>query len=389
MKILFFTIDCFKGREHLMPWRTILEVARVMVEKGHKANILNACNNQEDVIDYDWTGFDTLGSSVHVCSVIKKNSAILSKCKALQPEVLLIPFTFRDGLNPAQWIARVNCKKVGYMAGGVYDWESGIYLCKDAGLRMAKPYLLEALIPKSLFASAMHKTGVNHIIGLTDLTSEKVRQSGIQAVKTIYPGKDSFDKIIPDDSILRKYELDDKKWLLFSGAPAPTRGAEVLLKALDKVKDESVRLIMLMRTDVGSVYEKFEKTLACMKHPERVTIIKERLTREQLRAFFGTAWYGLLPFIVIPSEVPLTYFELLSCGTPVITFANGGTTKYLKEGLLISDRSVKGLAKVIDMSWQDAALRNTLSDMGKRIMASHPTWKQVGMEWIQILKQNG
>ena len=50
MKIIFFTIDCFKGREHLMPWRTILEVAKVMVEYGYEASILNACSNSEDVI---------------------------------------------------------------------------------------------------------------------------------------------------------------------------------------------------------------------------------------------------------------------------------------------------------------------------------------------------
>ena len=36
-------------------------------------------------------------------------------------------------------------------------------------------------------------------------------------------------------------------------------------------------------------YKRFEKTLSGLKHPERVKIIKDRLTREQLRAFFGSA----------------------------------------------------------------------------------------------------
>jgi glycosyltransferase involved in cell wall biosynthesis len=144
---------------------------------------------------------------------------------------------------------------------------------------------------------------------------------------------------------------------------------------------------MLMRTDVGSKYESFEKALDRMKHPERVRIIREKVDRTQLRAFFGSAWYALLPFIVIPSEIPLTYFELLSCGTPVITFRNGGTTEYLKEGLLIADKSVKGLVQALDRAWSDEPLRRKLSENGKLIMVNHPTWSQVGSEWIKLLKK--
>ena len=116
MKIIFFTIDCFKGREHLMPWRTILEVAKVMVEYGYEASILNACSNSEDVIDYDWAGSDS-SKPVHVCSVIKNNEAIFVQCTELKPEILFIPFTFRDGLTPAKWIAQINCKKIGDRRG--------------------------------------------------------------------------------------------------------------------------------------------------------------------------------------------------------------------------------------------------------------------------------
>ena len=386
MRIAIFTFDCFKGREHLMPWRTILEVAKVMVEQGHEANILNVCNCSEDVQDYDWRESDGCSSKpIHIFSVIKNDTAILAKCSELKPEVAFIPFTFRDGLKPAKWIAKVNCKKIGYMAGGVYNLESGRLIWKTGRLGAARPYLMEAIIPKFVFAHSMRRIGISHIVGLTDLTTKEVKKAGFKNAVTIYPGKDDFECIVPDGSIINKYELDNKKWLLFSGAPAPTRGAELLLKALDMVKDDDIRLVMLMRTDVGSVYDKFEQTLSNMKHPERVKIIKDKLTRKQLRAFFGSAWYALLPFIVIPSEVPLTYFELLSCATPIITFANGGTTEYLNDGLLIADKSVEGLAKALDRSWNDDKLREQLSENGKRIMKNHPTWNQVGMDWLKLI----
>lgn len=379
MKIAIYTVDCYNGREHLMPWRTILEVAKVMGKDGHDVTILNACYEEKDVIDYEW-------QSVKIESVIKQDAAIVQKCSSIKPDVLFIPFTFRDGLKPANWIAQVKYRKIGYMAGGVYDLNSGWLLKQIGGLAAAKPYLLEALTPKFIFARTMKNIGVSHVIGLTEFTTDVVKRAGFTNATTIYPGKDPFEEIPADNSIIKKYGLDGKKWLLFSGAPAPTRGAKVLLKAVDKAKDDSIRLVMLMRTDVGSQYEKFEETLAKMKHPERVQIIKEKVTREQLRAFFGEAWYALLPFIVIPSEVPLTYFELLSCGTPVITFKNGGTTEYLKDGLLIADKSVKGLAKALDEAWTDKAKREHLSGNGSIIMAAHPTWELVGKEWIKLLK---
>ena len=53
-----------------------------------------------------------------------------------------------------------------------------------------------------------------------------------------------------------------------------------------------------------------------------------------------------------------------------------------------SQISIKGLAITIEKAWSDVALRNSRSDKGKIIMNAHPTWSQVGMEWINLLKQN-
>ena len=379
MRVIFVTVDLLKGREYLMPWRTILEVAKVMNSKGHQAIILNGCYDKSVAEDGEWQG-------VGILSVENAAEALIAKCRELKPDVMFIPFTFRSGWKASQWPSQVACRKVGYMTGGVYDLKSVRLLKSVAGWDLTKPYLLEALTPKSIFVNTMHKTGVDHIIGLTDATTSVLRRNGYLNVTTIYPGQDAFGQTVPDNSALEKFNLKGKKWLLFSGAPAPTRGADILLKAVDQAQDDSIRLVMLMRTDVGSEYESFNNIFNCMKHPERVQIIREKVTRGQLRAFFENAWYGLLPFVVIPSEVPLTYFELLSCGTPIITFKNGGTTEYLKDGLLIADKSVKGLTRALDIAWGDDALRNKLSENGKRIMAVHPAWEQVGLDWIKLLK---
>ena len=379
MKIAIYTYDLCPGREYLMPWRTILEVAKVMTHEEHEVLVLNACYDESIRKDYEWQG-------VEVKAVSAGFGILSTELVAWNADAVFVPFTWRDGLKDLSILSRVGCKKIAYMAGGVYDLKSAWTLLKSSGKAWAKPYLIESLVPKGRFVKAIKAAGFSCVIGLTELTAEAARKSGFDDSYAIYPGNDTFGGIEPNDEVLIKYNLKEKKWLLFSGAPAAYRGAEVLLQAVDLAKDDSIRLVMLMRTDVGSQYEKFEETLAKMKHSERVQIIKEKVTREQLRAFFGGAWYALLPFIVIPSEVPLTYFELLSCGTPIITFKNGGTTEYLKDGLVIADKSVKGLARALDEAWKDESLRARLSENGSKIMAAHPTWELVGKEWIKLLK---
>ena len=380
MKVAIYTYDLCPGREYLMPWRTILEVAKVMTREGHEPIVLNACYDESIRNDYEWQGVKiralSVGFDMLATELIKEVA-----------DVAFLPFAWRDGLKDLSILTQVNCRKIAYMAGGIYDLLSAWTLLKAGGKMLAKPYVIENLVPKKKFVKAIRDAGFDHVIGLTDLTARTARNAGFISSVTIYPGKDSFEELEPDESLLVKYDLKGKKWLLFSGAPIAYRGASTLLKAVDGARDENVRVVFLMRKDAGRQFLQFFEDIDKVKHKERFIIIQERCTREQLRAIFGSAWYALLPFIVIPSEIPLTYFELLSCGTPVITFKNGGTTEYLKDGLLIAEKSVKGLTRALDRAWGDETLRFELSENGKRIIANHPTWEQIGYEWIKLLKK--
>lgn len=379
MIIILYTYDLCPSREYLMPWRTILEVAMRMKADGHETYILNACYNEINQTDYEWQGIEIKGLPVGY-------QPLIDKAQELNAHVLFVPVTWREGLKNMEIFSQLNCKKIAYLSGGVYDLQSANLLRKISSMAVAKPYLIESLIPKRMLGKALRKAGFSHTIGLTQLTGRKAHNSKAPGALNIYPGNDSFIEIVPDYSIIEKYGLKEKKWLLFSGAPASTRGADILLQAIDKAAEDSIRLVMLMRTDVGSDYENFNNTLQRMQHPERVLIIEEKITRKQLRAFFGSAWYALLPFVVIPSEIPLTYFELLSCNTPIISFSNGGTTEYLEPALVLAKKSVSGLSKTLDLTWEDINLRAKKSKAGLEIMRNHPSWEVVAKMWESLIQ---
>lgn len=378
--IAIYTYDLFPGREFLMPWRTILEVARVMITDGCKTVILNACHDEGNNESYKWKGVDILSIGT---GFDRLADTIMEK----GIKTVFIPFTWREGLKDLFILNRIPCQKIAYLPGGIYDLHSANTLRKYSSTVIAKPYLLESLVPKIFLAKALQRCGFSHTIGLTSLTAEVARKAKMPNACCVFPGKDSFEELPSDYSLIEKFGLEGKKWLLFSGAPAPTRGAEMLLNAMDKAKDNSVRLIMLMRTDVDSQYGKFEKTISKMRHPERITIIREKASREQLHAFFEMAWYVLLPFIVIPSEIPLTYFEVLSCGTPIVTFHNGGTTEYLKSALYISEKNAKALAETLDSVWNDNKLHDKKRNAGLALMDNHPDWEAVGRAWESLIEQ--
>ncbi len=376
--IAIYTYDLFPGREHLMPWRTILEVAKVMHSEGHEVIVLNACHDNNDCKNYQWENV-----CVEAIAIGYEKLAVEVKRKNIH--TIFLPFTWRDGLKDLSGLSAIDCQKIAYLPGGVYNVHSAKVLCRYSAFSIAKPYFIESVVPYRLLAYKLRRYGFSHTIGLTKVTTEVARGVKMPNPHCIYPGNDLFNEICPDYSVVEKYGLRNKKWLLFSGAPAPTRGAQALLEAVDCVEDDELRLVMLMRTDVGSQYAAFERAYSRMKHPERVTVIREKVNRSQLRAFFDAAWYALLPFVVIPSEIPLTYFELLSCGTPIISFQNGGTAEYLSSGMLIAKKSIKSLSKQLDVAWRDDVLRQQKSKAGIELMAKHPSWEEVGKKWELLI----
>lgn len=377
-KIAFYTVDLCKGREYLMPWRTILEVAKRIKDEKNDALIINACYNENERTDFEWNGvtIKAISPGYFELSYFIKKASI---------DVLFMEIKWRDGLKNWKDIQSLKCKKIAYFSGGVYSFRNSLKLLSISNFGLSKPYLIESIIPKCLLKNKLKKSNFSSVIGLTDYTSKIAIQNGIKNVKTIYPGKDQFEYINTDKSILSKYKLDDKKFLLFTGAPIAYRGASELIKVIGKTNIKDIHLVLLMRLDKETQSNEFLKALNSMNDYNKITIIDEKLSREQLKAFFSKAFYAILPFIVIPSEVPLTYFEIMSCGTPIISFKNGGTTEYLKKGLILSSLNIKDLIKSIEDSWYNEKIRIEKSKMALELMKKHPDWNIIANEWKKLL----
>lgn len=382
MKIALATVDLLRGRERLMPWRTVIEVAMYARKVGHEAVILTlpvAAVNAEYIYE---------GVPVQVAPRDFAEFRNYVNCQGF--DALYYPTPWREGLKDLSAFASITCRKIAYFPGGSVHFSNVWALGNNAGLSVAKPYLADWLTPYGRTMAKLKDVGFSTVIAQSPYTAETCRKAGFDDVRMIVPGKDSFETLDDVPEILDKLRVKEKKYLLFTGAPAPIRGASLLLKAIDKIVDidDSICCLFLMRRDVGSDFEIFEKTLAKVRHKENFVISETKLTRNELKTIVAHARAVALPFLLVPSEIPITFFEVLSTGTPVVTFLNGGTTDYLGDSVLASaPGKIKGLVRNLLRIWQDDSLYQKMKHDALSKMELHPSWDVVSKLWLECVKK--
>lgn len=380
MKIAFTTVDLYKGREFLMPWRTVIEVVRGMRGRGIDADVVTVpVSGAQEGYEFNGVEIKTAPRDfVEFSKFVDRNGY----------DVVIYPTPWREALKGSfKAFGAIKARKIAYFPGGVYSWRNNLALWRWGGLNIAKPYMIDTLTPYGHFVKVMKNCGFEAVVGLSPYTAETVKKAGFEKSVCILPGKDGFERLEEDLDVFERLGLrKEEKYLLFTGAPAATRGSQVLAKACGLLK-EDVKVVFLMRKDVGSDFTEFQKAFNRIPKTTNVQLITERVNRNELKTLMAHARGVILPFLVAPSEIPITYFEVLSVGTPIVTFRNNGTTEYMKDALLMCRAGdVSGLAKNLEKMWRDDQLHDKLRENGLRIMADHPDWNEVTEQWINLIK---
>lgn len=358
-----------------MPWRTLIEAGQHLIDQGMKVEIISISKEKQTT--------DFKIGRLQVKVLTNRLSSTVDYINENNFDAFLFQVKWRDGLKNLRVLGNLTCRKIAYFDGGVYHLRNIMALINAAGLKISKPFLLDWLTPKSLIIGKLKKYGFNDVVGLSAYTTDHIRHFGFKTAKTIYPGND-----FPVARSSEQFDKAKSKYFLFAGSPHFSRGSITLLQAFDlfaaMVSDANI--IFLMRKDVGADFRAFETKFDTLFSKSKITIIRQNLQPPELLNYFKNARSVILPFLSIPSEIPLTFFEVLSTGTPVITFANGGTTRYLSPALAISKNlSARSLSKTMYKVWTDDRYYSMLSKNATAIMQTHPTWDQTRAEWSKLI----
>jgi glycosyltransferase involved in cell wall biosynthesis len=390
MNIIVVTHDLTEYNAHLMPWRTVCEVVRNARSKGIDARLVSLGAKREVM--------SGRGIPSGTLSIVKEKIALESELRELTQtfpcDAIVWPVVWRE---PYWRIKAVTCLRipvVGYFPGGVYRLADVLYASKHVGLRGSLPYLADAVWPKQFQLRRWKKRGFKFLIAMTSFTAKVAVAEGWPGwlISAIPPGREEEQVEYARVSLPADFEewRQNRPFYVFAGPPSGIRGVYELLNAFDRLAEahQDARLVCLFRSDAPLESEPIARVIANMKYSERVYTIWESLSKPVLEAFMSECHGLVLPFLTVPSEIPLAIIEGMRFAKPVITTMTGGTGEFVEAcGEAVALGDVPALADSMLRLLTDPGYYQEKCDAAGAAYRKHPTWNVMADEWIECVNR--
>ena len=108
MKVLLYTYEMVPGVERLMPWRTLVEVAKNAPD-NYEVSICSA-QNPDEPREYD---------GVKIYSINYGTDSLKQFVEDGRWEVVYYPITYRQGLKDTNDLVSIKARKIAYVPGGL------------------------------------------------------------------------------------------------------------------------------------------------------------------------------------------------------------------------------------------------------------------------------
>ena len=390
MRYLFVTYDFALSKYHLMPWRTVFEVHKHLSNMGN-IGFLVSLGNSKRIIKTDDEKCETIKIRKAYNFLKKDLTEIVGQ---ISPDLIFWPVAWREPYLRMRVIKSFNIPLLGYFPGGIYSLNSSLFALNKIGMRNAIPYFLESICQKTRNLKFLKRNGFKHLIALTELTYKKAISAGWEHDKIDYipPGKDDDPTEISDEIYIKNIsrKLKTSSYYLFMGPPSKIRGIFELLKAFDKAAEKipNIYLVCLFRSDPGLQKDEIKFFIGKLKHNDRIITIWESLTKAQLNSIIFHCHALVLPFLLIPSEIPLTIIEAAAWQKPIITTKSGGTAEFISPfGTAVDPGNVYGLAKAMIELVNNQTLYDQKSKNALNKYKSHPSWNEVSRKWLSAAQK--
>jgi len=390
MNVLIASYNLSPENSHLMPWRYVCEIADYFNNNGHNAKVVS--------IDHIEGEFTLNSKNLKIGRIRKKKELLFKDIQSLivkySIDAIFWPVSWRERTYRLKSLKRTGLPIIGYFPGGMYTFKEVLYAIKSIGLVQSIPYVLEVISPKRRKLKIFKEHGVNEIITMTEWTARCITDFGWPSnnVAVTLPGKEIC---VHDDNTelpeaFRNW-INDSKYIVFMGPPTPIRGGYELLEAFDLAAElnASIKLVCLFRSDVGVDKSKMEALLQTIDHADRVYVLWESLERRMLEAYISNSFAIALPFVLVPSEIPLALIDAASYDKLVITTNCGGSGKFAEEyGVTVDLSDTQDFAKkIIDLVGDDE-LYSQKCNQAKLCFERHPTWDDMSAAWLDIANKS-
>jgi len=195
---------------------------------------------------------------------------------------------------------------------------------------------------------------VDKIFAVSHALKKALSDNDIKNVEVIYNGININDWKVEDNSILEfknRFNLRNKKIILFCGKIISPKGAEKIIKAMKKIIEKIPGTILLM---VGEKDRQAENILGSAKNLGvfKNLIFTGQLSGDNLKAAYWTSDIVAVPSICF-DNFPTINLEAMASKKPVVGTCFGGTPEVVQDGVngyIVNPFDVESLAeKIIDL----------------------------------------
>jgi len=393
MHLAIYTSDLTPENRHLMPWRMVLEIGKAACDAGHPTRVLSGRRNPTRD---RWT----CGACL-VQDVAKPYSdAALDDLRRLLRgegfEVLFWPVAWCSARRQRELLRSTSIPIVWYIPGACYSPRQAVRAMRDVGVRSTLPFVWQSIYPKRYLVRKIRGPAAGSLITASEFNRSAACRAGWPAghVVTVPPGRPvqpvstNGDAAAVFETVRRR--LAGRPFYLFLGPPTGIRGTRQLLQAFARLAGQrpEVCLVCLFRSDPGTASAGLRRQIGSGPYAERVVCVWESVENADLHAFLESCHAVVLPFLLVPSEIPLAVIEAAGHHKPVITTGPGGTADFVREfGLAVPAGHSRALAEAMRRLLDDRQLHAEKTAAARRVYAAHPTWPQVAQQWLSVAGQ--
>lgn len=205
-------------------------------------------------------------------------------------------------------------------------------------------------------------------------------------LRTIPDGIDLklFPEGVPIKIINKKYHLDKKPLILFSGRLIPEKGVKYLVRAARNINGE---VFIIGGGPEREPLMKLAKDLE-LKNVHFPGYLGRKRTRELIE-FYWRADVFVAPS-VWQEALGIVILEAMACKTPVVVTRKGGIPLAVKDGvngLFVRPRNALDIAEKVNKLLANKKRRKRMGEEARRIVKKKFTWDKIAKKFEYIYKK--
>ena len=184
---------------------------------------------------------------------------------------------------------------------------------------------------------------VDEVYSVSKYLRDDLKKASNLDSKVVYNKIDEkrFNKKIKGDKIIKKYNLKNKKVLLYIGRIAPHKGIHLLLESFNIAKKHlpNIKLIIVGKPTFSSYSKKLRK------YSNKDVIFTGFIDDKELSYYYAACDVYATASLWEGFNLPAA--EAQACGKKVVAFNIGSHPEIIKNGILVEKGDIKGFAKAI------------------------------------------